>query len=718
MREDQVHKLAELSDRDRPHTDPALSEKYMFSEEHALLLETMRANATEGSEFWRECYSKARDDVSFIYDEQWDAGMMKWRKDRPKLQLNVLPQYVARMTGTARQTKHSIHVIQKAGLTGEEAALRGERIPTHELMGGIIRDIEARSDALQHYYMAFQHAVEGGFGWLRIRIATAYDDPFSPEIWIEYVKNRWSVLMDPHYQKPDMSDSRWGMIEHRMRAGDFRARWPHVSQNGSLSAHFSGLQSEYGNYWYNEEAGGVMVLEYFWREPARRKAMKLRSKIDDELLVVWEDEVEYILDELIHKKTGEFEVEREEEFDSYRMMTTRATGGMILEDPEPFPGSSVPIIPVVGRQIDMDGKTYFVSVPRYAADPQRMVNYWASAATERVARSPGTQWLASDDHIADYEDEWADDQILQKSVLIYTAIEGMEGPKRYDSSAVPQGELALVQLGMQLVQESIGLHDAWLGKNTNDESGVAIARRQNAGDAASFDYIDNLGNSIQRTGEICCEVAPAVYSEEKVQRLKMRDGNGKIAKLNVVEEDEETGIRVILNNLSLSRFKVQVTVGPSFITQRQEVVAFLTEIGKNLPESMRFTLDLLVKYMDVAGGEEIVQRLRWLVPRHMLSKEEQELVPPPEPTPAEQVEMMKAQAEQADSQSVAQVAQINLQIAQTKLEEANVKLREAIINAEQGLQGEGEGGSIEQIMPMIESLVKEVVAQALAEKGD
>jgi hypothetical protein len=52
---------------------------------------------------------------------------------------------------------------------------------------------------------------------------------------------------------------------------------------------------------------------------------------------------------------------------------------------------------------------------------------------------------------------------------------------------------------------------------------VAIARRDEQGNTATFVYIDNLEDAIETTGRILIDLIPHYYSDERVIRLLGED---------------------------------------------------------------------------------------------------------------------------------------------------------------------------------------------------
>src|SRR6185437_7583638 len=65
------------------------------------------------------------------------------------------------------------------------------------------------------------------------------------------------------------------------------------------------------------------------------------------------------------------------------------TGAEVLETVD-WAGRFIPIVPVYGEELHIDGRRRLRSLVRDAKDPQRMFNYWRTTSTELVALPPKT----------------------------------------------------------------------------------------------------------------------------------------------------------------------------------------------------------------------------------------------------------------------------------------------------------------------------------------
>src|SRR3546814_6126257 len=92
---------------------------------------------------------------------------------------------------------------------------------------------------------------------------------------------------------------------------------------------------------------------------------------------------------------------------SYKVTHRIMTGAEILETNE-WAGRYIPIIPVYGEEVNVEGVRHFRSLIRDAKDAQRMINYWRSMATELVALAPKEPYIGPEGPLPGEDaPEWA-----------------------------------------------------------------------------------------------------------------------------------------------------------------------------------------------------------------------------------------------------------------------------------------------------------------------
>jgi hypothetical protein len=152
------------------------------------------------------------------------------------------------------------------------------------------------------------------------------------------------------------------------------------------------------------------------------------------------------------------------------------------------------------------------------------------------------------------------------------------------------------------------------------------------------------------------DLIPHVYDTERIVRIIGDDGREQDVPINTSPQTSmgqqmlpqmppEMAVESqegLINDLSEGRYDVRVTVGPSYGTQRQEALAMLVELVGRLPQIGPAVLDLIAENMDLPRAQELIRRLKKLVPVELRGLEPGEQPPPPPPPdPKLQLEMEK-----------------------------------------------------------------------------
>lgn len=656
------------------------------------ILKQMKEHLDEGVNWWEPIWEQAAEDVEFVYGNQWPDGYPRSREETEKIQLtiNMMPQYVHRATGAARQSKFAIHVSQIAGpnLVGVKLSSPGSGRPYNvaEIMEGIIRDIEYRSGAQRLYCNALQHAIEGGIGWLRINIIESPIDPFALVIEIEHVLDRWSVMLDPQSGKSDFSTARWGAVSQKMPRKAFEALYKDMEEipagdHGYSWGGWSRGETTNSEWW--GETDHVRFVEYFWKQPVKRTAVKYMHPIHGQI-TDWADNHEEVMEEM--KRMGFRETDRKD-VDTYRVKWIRATQDQIIDGPFDWPTIDIPLVLVYGREVNHRDTREYASLARWSYDAQRMQNHWLSAATRRISLVPESPYMAREDMIAGKEQYWTGKAIKEKLLLISNDTEDGKMPERQHPPQMPLAELQLMEQSKAFIQDTTGIHEAALGKKSNETSGKAILERKTSGDTILYDFTDHLGGSIQRIGDMLVRLVPEVYSQDQMVHLVLPEQTGGVIQINHPFTTKD-GKTVILNSLSLARYSCRTEVGPAFATQMQEFFELMMEWGRTDANIWRIAGDKIVESMQMPGKEVIAKRLKYQVPRELLTEEEAQNLPKPQPSPEEQIEAAKAQAMMAKSQSDEKIALLKLRTEEINLRIAEVNLETERLQAAQTLTDE------------------------------
>lgn len=586
--------------------------------------------ALEVFAYAQECEQDNRDralaDIEFArLSQQWPAKVEaeRGREGRPCLTVNKLPTYIRQVVNDARQNKPAIRV------SGVDSQADPQ---TADILTGLIRNIEYSSKADIAYDTAVENAVSSGFGYIRVNLDYSYDDTFDMDIRIERVANQFSIYGDPHSTEADSSDWNQAFVINLMPLKEFKKKYKSAKKSNFNSDAYDRLKAP----WKDGEK--VQVAEYWVREEVEHTILLLSDGT-----VIAEDVFEPIAD-LFPDVT----VEDQRTVKSYEVKQYLMTGYEILEKND-WPGKFIPIIPVYGEEINLQGVRHLKSMIHDAKDPQRMFNYWRTTSTELVALAPKAPYIGKRGSFATDAHKWAQANVKSYPYLEY---DGDIPPQRQPFSGVPAGALQEALNASDDIKATMGMFDASMGAQSNETSGRAILARQRESDTGTFHFIDNLSRAIRHTGNIILDLIPHVYTGKRVVRVLGEDGKeSKEVPLNqpvIIEGTEK------IFDLSLGKYDIAVSAGPSFTTKREESAAQMMELLRVDPSAAPIIRDLLASNLDWPGAADIAKRFKAMLPPQVQDGQNQEAL------------AIKQQAEQAIQQITQQAQQLQAQLEQVK----------------------------------------------------
>lgn len=425
------------------------------------ILEEAKEAFKLASDFEQENRNLSEDDLRFSrLGDQWDEDVLRQRKEqgRPALTINKMPAFIRQVVNETRLNSPAI----KARPVDGEAD-----VETAKIINGLIRNIEVTSDADTAYNTAADFAASMGFGYFRIDVDYAHDDTFSQDIRIERIPNPFNVFGDPYSEAFDSSDWNTGFIVKNISKKEFQRKYKGAAEVDWEETGYTQLDQA----WFSGEE--VMVAEYWKRTEVPRKILQLTDgTVIDEGLYAERKEAYDVLG---------FEVVEQRTVPSYKVTQHLLTGAEVLDETD-WPGKYIPIVPVYGEEVNIEGRRYFRSLIRDAKDPQRMFNYWRTASTELVALAPKAPFVGPEEAFAGKDArKWESANVDSHSYLAY---DGETAPQRQPFAGVPAGALQESLNASDDMKAVIGLYDASLGARSNETSGRAIWARQKEGDVS------------------------------------------------------------------------------------------------------------------------------------------------------------------------------------------------------------------------------------------
>jgi hypothetical protein len=599
-----------------------------------------------------------REDLKFYLGDsdnqwQWDAAMLSARKGpgrppRPCLTINRAPQHVRQITNEQRQNSPAIRIRPVDDVGDKEVA---------EIYQGWIRHVEQRSGAQDAYDTACDFQVITGAGYFRIVTEYISDNSFELEARIDPVYNPFSVHLDPTDKTKDGSGAMYGfVIDDGMSKDEFKRLYPGKEP----------MSWDDDSGWNTEDT--VRIAEYF--------CIKFE---DDTLLLL--DNGQTVLEselsglEVVPVKTRKIQ--------KRRCMWYKLTSFAVLSEQE-FPSQWIPIIKVVGDDIEVDGERVIKGAIRNAKDPLRLNNYWVSSEAEAIALQIKAPYVGYEGQFEGHEDQWA---MANLDTLPYLQVRAVPDPSSGQALPLPQrqqppmmptaftaGKLAAIED----IKAVFGQYNASLGQTSNETSGKAIMARQREGDTGSYHYLKNLAMSVRHGGRILVDMLPRMKTKAGLLRLIGEDGAESEAKVDpsinrpMVEVRSQEGKLLKIFNLDIGTYDVAVTTGPSFTTKRAEMSEFMTALAQADPTLMQKAGDLIVRAQDVAGADQIADRLKKFLPPGVAEQEDDDQDPKAQLAQAQQaIQAMEQGLQNAD----AMTQQMQQEMQKLQAENAQLKVK-------------------------------------------
>lgn len=549
---------------------------------------------------------EAIEDLRFRAGEQWPDQVLAVRTldKRPCLTIDKLSQPIRQVTNAQRQSRLAIDVLPLSSGADQDTA---------EVFQGLIRQIEVESDAHGAYAWAFEQAVACGRGWWRVLTEYAGEEDFDQVLRIRRILNPLTVFVDPAAQEPDCSDARYLFIIEDVPKDLFTAQYG--PERASEFDAFLETGDESAD-WSPE--GKVRVAEYWTVETEDIDLVRL---VTGEILEA----------DRLPPDMPPAVVQERRTVERRRVRWAKMTGSSILESQE-WAGKFIPVVPVWGEELNVDGRRVTRGIIRASRDAQRMYNYWVSAETEVIALSPRAPFIGVEGQFEGHEQEWKLANIRNFPYLEYkpTSVSGQPAPPPQRQVYEPPIQAMVAAIGQadRDIKATTGIFDPSLGNlSSSERSGRAILALQKQGEQANSNYLDSLQRAVTHTGRILVDLIPTIYDRPgRIVRTVGIDDQAQSVMLGVPfmpgskgqPQPVPPGVppppQAKQIDLANGRYGVTVSVGRAYQTQRQEAVASMLELLQVQPAMAPAVADLLVQNMDWPGARMVAERLKKLLP--------------------------------------------------------------------------------------------------------
>ena len=607
---------------------------------------------------------------------------------RPMLTINKLDQPIQLIINQQKNARLGIEVRPDSEDASDDTA---------EVLQGLIRHIEVQSRADLARSWAFERAVKCGRGFYRVlkQFADESGQEFDQELVIDRILNQGAVYLDPYAQQPDWSDGQWAIISTMMPADRYKKEFPESGLAASLDDTFASL-GDSGDNWYGTTEDGqqaVRVVEYFVveRVPKERVAyLNDRSQ----LVTAWADELPKGLDPASIQQRRMTE---------QRSVKWYKLNGTEILDEQDWDGQYIPIIPVIGREQNIDGKRKWVGIVHPSKDGQRLFNYAVSTAVETAALEPKAPFIGYEGQFEGHEQAWAQANIRNFPYLEVKPItlggQVVPLPQRNTAGANLGPSLALVDQADAYIKSTTFVHDPSLGSSAGSRSGRAVLALQQQADIGNSNYLENLASvSMTYEAKVLLDLIPKIYDRPgRVARILGTDDEVKQVVLNAPFSTTDSGRPVPMLpgsppsppgpggrprnikrfDLAQGKYVATVSIGKAYRTRVEQGADELAQVLQASPNLMPLIGDLYFKYRDFPGHLEIARRLKKLAPPEV--REDDDEIDPQQLKA--QVEQIKAESGQMIEQMTAQLQELT-KVIESKVIEQQAQIQKAQIDAQ------------------------------------
>lgn len=603
----------------------------------------------------KELRAKFISDLKFASpdgDDQWDplVKMQREQAGRPAMSFPRCHTFVQQVSNEARQNKPQIKFAPRVDADKDTA----------EVYEGLARSIQYCSDAQIAYETAIECSAGGSFGYYRFLTDYVDDDSDDLELLIKPVDDPltiYGILVPSCFRRKPM----WAFVVEEIPKEEFKRLYPD-SEMASLSWSDAESQAE---GWVGSET--VRIAEY-WTVEETKVQGKRRPK-----------------------RTVKF---------------CKINGLEVLKDSETdWAGSTIPIVPVLGKQMIMEGKPKLFSVVRPQKSAQQLINYSKSRIAETLSTSPISPYMVAEGQIDGYEKEWGSLNTVPRPYLPYkiTDVAGRPAPPPQRQTFEPpiQSLSAFVMQEIDDMKATTGIFDASLGNQSNETSGQAIMRRQQQANINNLHFMDNLERSFRESGDIIAELIPLIYDSAREIQILGEDESPKVVKINQPHIDNGQPRNY---DMTKGKFKPIVTIGKAYGSKRAESFDTISQVVQTSPNMFPMVADILFKNSDMAGADELAERFKKMLPPNLQDDQNNPLPP--------QAQAAVSQAHQQMQGMQAQLQQLTME-KQAKAWEAQGRLQQIQAQSQADLILENRKMEVQVAVAEIES--KSQMAQERAQ---
>lgn len=588
---------------------------------------------------------RARNYLTFLYIDQWEWNERQARESLGKPTL-TFDKIVPILNGIYGDFRDNTPALSVRGLD--------ENTPQSQIdwRTDLIRQIHCSSRADVQYQNTLKNCIETGWGGLKVSIEFENADTFQQCIKIAAIRDYQTAFWDPSAQLSDKSDGDFCGWYDLISRDDFELAYPEIKSP----------QGTGNNYFYRADVQDLILVTNIYEKQYYKKTIamlsdgqemeisKAKELIEKNNSLIKKLEEENNVYALFQDQIQPLEIIQTRQVLDYKIKYYRLIDNAILAEGE-WPGKILPIIYVEGNSTTIDAEQIPISYIQGVIDTQKLINYNGSQIVECIVRARKEQFIGTKKNFEGHEEMWRNpDQVQGALIANYDNNSGM--PQRYDPTSFDPALLNAMNLWNQEIGSILGRYDENRGNESNAQSGIAIDKRQRAGNMPINMYIDNVARGIEQVGKIILELLPAVYgTANRLVATQDAKGNTNTIRLNqqtgsFQQNDNGDYEEVIKNDVNKGKYDIEVRVDGSYDQQRLDALNTLMQFAQIFPPMAPLMPDLMAKNSGLEDSQVLVERAQTLLPQNIQAMEKGQPPPHPQqppPDPKTMIDMQKLQ---------------------------------------------------------------------------
>ena len=591
------------------------------------ILDDFNKFCKDSNTFLSDRIARIKDDERIKAGQIFSIEEEKSRKDLCKINVNYLRPYLNYIVNPYREKPFGI-VVSNRNPTATDA----------DVVQGLIRGIERKSNAKQPYTIAFDNTANSGIGYFGITTDySSENDGFEQDIKIMPIVRSEMVIDDPYSTKIDGSDATKRALVDYMRKGQ--------------------AIEEYGEDVFDDnDKASNPCFNTSWSAPEDSVCCITYYRLNKERKSIYKGEDGASIEENALranakiKQTAKSRTVVKTSCEVFKFIGKKVVYSTVL------PISYIPIIAIRGNMRVINDKIDFVGIAYDAKPIIRTANYAINEAFIRLAKAPRSLFTVDARSVANYKDIIKSD--LPIKFLPYDSIDPNNANAQYNKPELLQASvdvsdmLGMVEKCKQDLSSVLGMSEAGIlaGQKSN-QTAAEVLTKQKSQDLSNYQFGDNLAESLKVAGRIIIQLLNPIYDTSRMVPIASEDGytmqEMDVPSLNIDPED----------------YGIDVDSGPmGATTKREELQKVLATTEIMNDEQKSKIVSTVIRMSEIEGAENIAKMFEVV---QSSNPEADALMQQADQTIQAQLEKISALSEQ--------IAQQNIYIQQMQGELASVK---------------------------------------------